>query len=171
MAGSASVRPLSSSTLMSGQAKVLRNSAIVDRTQTQRLRSPPKARAATAGSRSRTRSPGCERDRSPAQPSPVRGLKRTDTAFEPKRLTNVEKQLYYNPATAEPEEYIKHADIPPLQPLWAEDKGSPRKQIYNYLNSQNLRLALEVEPSTCKAPATDWQAQALVSELHGANPQ
>ena len=112
MKESTSMRPLSSKTLVSGQAKILRNSAIIDRTRVKRLKSPPRAGAPTATSLERTRSPARDRDRSPATQSPIRGLKRPNSQYEPRNQANVEH--YFNPLTADTEEYIKHGDIPPL---------------------------------------------------------
>ena len=55
------------------------------------------------------------------------GLRRLFETHKHRHPGYAEKRLYYNPATADTEEYIRHADIPALQPLWMEDKGSPRK--------------------------------------------
>ena len=51
------------------------------------------------------------------------------------------KQIYYSPLKGKVEPYFKNKNIPDLDPLWAEEKTSPRKKIYDYINKQNIRLA------------------------------
>ena len=42
---------------------------------------------------------------------------------------------------------MKRRDIPELEPMWGDDKGEARHKVYNFLNSQNLRLVKEIESS------------------------
>ena len=115
-------------------------------------------RASVVSLGERLRSPDviCERDRSPAPQLDVKPLKGLNSSYEPRKRHDNCKKIYYNPLTTDHEVVIKNRDMPELRPLWAKDKGSPKRQIFNYLNNQNLRLAYEVEHSTCKPPITDW---------------
>ena len=65
----------------------------------------------------------------------------------PKYPEDTDKQVYYNPFNEGDEFFVKRKDIPELEPMWGDDKGEARHKVYNFLNSQNLRLVKEIESS------------------------
>lgn len=43
---------------------------------------------------------------------------------------------------------MKKEDVPPLEPMWGDDKGETRSKIYNFLNQQNIRIVKQIEPNS-----------------------
>ena len=71
------------------------------------------------------------------------------------------KKVFYNPQSGGPELYLQNTEMPALNPLWEDEathaKGTQpaydlKERIHDYLNKQELRVAYEIEPNTCKKP-------------------
>lgn len=80
----------------------------------------------------------------PANENEVKDIK---SKQGPKYSEQVEKHVYYNPFNEGNEFFVKRKDIPELEPMWGDDKGEARDKVYSFLNSQNLRLVREIEPT------------------------
>ena len=81
--------------------------------------------------------------------------------------------MYYNPFNEGDEYFVKRQDIPELEPMWGDDKGEARYKIYNFLNSQNLRVVKEIESKDVERTwkALSAQATTLVTEINENNPK
>ena len=80
--------------------------------------------------------------------------------------------MYYNPFNEGNEFFVKRKDIPGLEPMWGDDKGEARHKVYDFLNSQNLRLVKEIEPNENQEliKNLNQQATTLVTEINENNP-
>ena len=68
------------------------------------------------------------------------------------------------------ESFVRNADIPKLEPMGGHTH-SPKKLIYEYINSQKIQLAYEIVPPSCKEPQKKEFQLQLVSEMESYNPQ
>jgi hypothetical protein len=75
----------------------------------------------------------------------------------------------YSPLSGKHEHFIKNDNIPKLQPVGQKYSTSPRQMIHNYINQQEIRIAYEIEPPSCKEPKKECQL-TLLSEIEGYNP-
>ncbi|CDW75195.1 UNKNOWN [Stylonychia lemnae] len=85
------------------------------------------------------------------------------------------KYIMYSPLSGKPEPFVKNIKIPKLGPVslnrQQQDGSSPnpKKMIYNYINQQEIRIAYEIQPPSCKEPRKECQL-SLLSEIEGYNP-
>ena len=50
----------------------------------------------------------------------------------------------YSPLTGRCERFVRNPDMPKLEPI-GQYTSSPKKIIYDYINKQPIRLAVEIE--------------------------
>jgi len=72
--------------------------------------------------------------------------------------------IYFYPDKGQFETFKRVKDIPHLA---TEDT---KQAIRKYLEKQEIRLAFDIEPSSCKLPASEGGLQ-LVSEILSSNPE
>ena len=77
--------------------------------------------------------------------------------------------IMYSPLSGKNEHFIKNMNIPKLQPVGNKYQDSPRKIIHDYINNQDIRIAYEIEPPSCKQPKKECQL-SMLSEIEGYNP-
>jgi len=103
----------------------------------------------------------------------AKGIKTRRGRTEKKYESTVERRVYYNPFHDGKEVFVHRDDIPELDPIWGQEKGQARSKMYEFINSQNLRLVREIEPMTCAelSKIISCNKTSLVSEISALNPE
>ena len=57
----------------------------------------------------------------------------------------------YSPLSGKNEGFKRNNDMPRLEPMGGHTQ-SPKKLIYEYINSQKIKLAYEIVPPSCREP-------------------
>jgi hypothetical protein len=78
-----------------------------------------------------------------------------------------EDGTYYDANEGQFEQFKRNKEIPQLAKIWS--KRNPKKQIKSYLNTQKIKMVLEIEPSNCQAPIQE--GGQLVAEIMTVNPE
>lgn len=82
--------------------------------------------------------------------------------------------------SGKPEPFVQNLDMPRLNPVNMSNRKkkwtagmlrieNPQKKIHEYMNRQDIRIAKEIEPPSCKQPQKECQL-SLLSEIEGYNP-
>ena len=76
----------------------------------------------------------------------------------------------YSPLSGKHEIFVKNPNIPKLNPVGKGYEESPKKIIKDYINQQEIRIAYEIQPPSCKETKKECQL-SLLSEIEGYNPK
>eukprot|EP00347_Sterkiella_histriomuscorum_P013451 403364661 len=150
----------------------------------------PKMRSRQVQSANRTTSSAVGMAQSKAQFQKL-GFSRNQIEQQLNTAVSPVKYIMYSPISGKPEPFVQNTNIPKLAPMdkiirktkpYESQNSSqinqqlneqiqinPKRLIHNYINQQDIRIAYEIQPPSCKEPNKECQL-SLLSEIEGYNP-